>query len=401
MNKSIVMAVVLTASMLFAQEKANNPGGTARTISLGGSTYVEDITNLTINPAYGGVYTNYVFGDIGSTSTPFGNDGVSRYVGVNFKVTENLTLGGLLSSSDSPFATQIIAVDPFNAINNVPIDNNIELMGSYKFDNIIAGLGVAFMSSSQSSEDVTGTLLESSASQFGINAGVILPLGSVKLDVATSLIFLGETVEPKNVDKNEVNQTIFSINTRAFWGLSKKVELVPTFNFTTASGEVKVGTMKNNIPTLTQVSAGLGMNYRVGEILLTGGPSVVYMSAKRDAIKDNAGTQLSPSLTNSITVFPAWNLGAEWNLTSWLTGRLGYDSYTLKLTNETPDNATDKTTNKFVGHQRGNAYAGLGFKISNFNIEAVVNSDVLRQGLNNIGGGGATFAYLSASLLIE
>ncbi|HEX9739958.1 MAG TPA: hypothetical protein VGA29_04215 [Ignavibacteriaceae bacterium] len=46
------------------------------------------------------------------------------------------------------------------------------------------------------------------------------------------------------------------------------------------------------------------------------------------------------------------------------------------------------------------ATVGVGFMLGNFTLDATVNEDVLRQGLNNLGGNGPganTFAYLSLS----
>ena len=40
---------------------------------------------------------------------------------------------------------------------------------------------------------------------------------------------------------------------------------------------------------------------------------------------------------------------------------------------------------------------GIGLRFGDFALDGTVNADVLRQGLNNIAGGGATFAYLSTS----
>ena len=65
--------------------------------------------------------------------------------------------------------------------------------------------------------------------------------------------------------------------------------------------------------------------------------------------------------------------------------------------------ASSTTVNESISTIYGptGAYVGLGIKLGNLSIDGTVNSDVLRQGLNNIGGGGATFAYLSVSVAFE
>jgi len=46
------------------------------------------------------------------------------------------------------------------------------------------------------------------------------------------------------------------------------------------------------------------------------------------------------------------------------------------------------------------ATVGVGFRFGDFSLDTTVNEDVLRQGFNTIGGGGITFAYLTASYVL-
>ena len=83
----------------------------------------------------------------------------------------------------------------------------------------------------------------------------------------------------------------------------------------------------------------------------------------------------------------------------WFVGRLGYVAYTSSASAEFPNTATSKTEfvqTLFGPSQRG-ATVGVGFRFGDFSLDATVNEDVLRQGFNTIGGGGPTFAYLTAS----
>ena len=89
-------------------------------------------------------------------------------------------------------------------------------------------------------------------------------------------------------------------------------------------------------------------------------------------------------------------------MTDWFVGRLGYVATTAKMTVESSATQTPVTTDKnetiqtlFVGPN--GATVGVGFRFGDFSMDATVNEGVLRQGLNNIGGGGPTFAYLSVS----
>ena len=82
----------------------------------------------------------------------------------------------------------------------------------------------------------------------------------------------------------------------------------------------------------------------------------------------------------------------------WLVGRIGYKSKTNTVSNETtasPTNSNETITTTF-DPVIGGITLGVGFKFSGFSLDATVNEDIIRQGFNNLGGGGATFAYVSA-----
>ena len=83
----------------------------------------------------------------------------------------------------------------------------------------------------------------------------------------------------------------------------------------------------------------------------------------------------------------------------WFVGRLGYVAFSGNNTIEFPNTATTKTetiASFFAPSQRGMTL-GVGFRFGDFSLDATVNEDVLRQGFNTIGGGGSTFAYMTAS----
>jgi hypothetical protein len=108
---------------------------------------------------------------------------------------------------------------------------------------------------------------------------------------------------------------------------------------------------------------------------------------------------VSPELSYGETLFPLWNIGVEWNMLEWFVGRLGYIAYTGSSSDEFPNTVTSKTevvSTFFAPTQRG-VTLGVGFRFGDFSLDATVNEDVLRQGFNTIGGGGPTFAYLTAS----
>ena len=147
------------------------------------------------------------------------------------------------------------------------------------------------------------------------------------------------------------------------------------------------------------ITAGFGINYIVGDFLLAGGPAFATTTVTTPAIPNG-----NPELKTSTMIFPMWNLGLEWKMNDWLMGRLGYVGNTNKVTSESSNGATPPAVNENVttGFAPYGATLGLGFRLGNFSLDGTVNVEVLRQGLNNIGGGygQATFAYMSASYAI-
>jgi hypothetical protein len=96
-------------------------------------------------------------------------------------------------------------------------------------------------------------------------------------------------------------------------------------------------------------------------------------------------------------------------MTDWFVARLGYVATTVQqsiesVATQTPANGdiNENSITLFpsIGTLPGatnGATVGVGFRLGDFSLDATVNEGVLRQGLNNIGGGGPTFAYLSVS----
>ena len=80
---------------------------------------------------------------------------------------------------------------------------------------------------------------------------------------------------------------------------------------------------------------------------------------------------------------------------------MGYMAVTGSFSNELAANATDvnEAISTIPGITAG-FWLGLGFRTAGFSLDATVNDDVLRQGFNNFGDGGATFAYISLSFAL-
>lgn len=398
----------------FAQN-VEKTGGYARILGMGNNPYVIDPSTVTVNPAWGAVYDNFLFGDLGAAGG--GNNG--QFAAINFGIGKDFTLGAILSRNDVNFFS-ISTLDPgsrfgqgvVNTLNSIQtgaainLQNNFQLMGTMSFGKTSVGLGVAYASTKNDFTPATGTSSEGSASQIGFNVGVLAQLtGSLQLDLGASLIMPNAAFTPPVTTQTEskVSQTFIGVNARLFWKYSSKLSFVPVVGFLTASGTADNGTVtpavSADLPSLTVITAGFGINYIVGDFLLAGGPAFATTTVTTPAIPNG-----NPELNTSTLTFPLWNLGLEWKMNDWLVGRLGYVGSTNQVTTESSNGATPPAVdeNATTGFIPYGATIGLGFRLGNFSLDGTVNVEVLRQGLNNIGGGygQATFAYMSASYAI-
>ncbi|MEO8398841.1 MAG: hypothetical protein ABI550_03390 [Ignavibacteriaceae bacterium] len=394
----VLSAVVLFFPLINAQN-VDRSGGYARVLSMGNNPYLVDPEAIKVNPAWASEYYNFLWGDIGSNAgAAFGNGSAGQFAGFNFRLSKDFTLGGMLTRNDFNSAS-IGRLDPFGIVAAIPqairLNNNLEALASYKLGNLALGLGVAFASTKNETSPPQGAAsTNATASQIGINAGVLAQFTqTILLDVGVSLILPSAKLEPDQGNTTKVSQTIIGANARLFWKYSSKLRFVPGAAFLTSSGTFDNGAASTDLTSITLFGVGVGFEYTEGDFMFVGGPGLASTSLKTPAGTNNT----PPELTTSSLIFPVWNLGAEWHATDWLIGRLGYTASTgnTKTQTGTTPNAITETTITFFGPT--NVTLGIGFRFGGFALDATVNADVLRQGLNNIGGGGATFAYLSTS----
>lgn len=405
MYKKYILVFILSLCLMpmaFGQ-KMEKTGGFARISGMGNNPYIMDPFFVTVNPAWGGYYDHFLFGDLGRTAGAFAAGGVGQFASVNFRINSDVTVGAMLTRNDFQ-GLGIARLDPFGIVGNVPntigLNNNLELLGTFKFGNSVFGLGVAYASTTNEQSPPTGTTTgtaTASASQIGFNLGLISQLtSSLKLDIGASLMLPSATWEPVSPGvKQEGSNTIILVAARAFANSTSKLTFVPAVNFMMASGsrDIPQGTTATSVdlPSLMAIFAGFGINYQVGDFLLAGGPAFAYTKQSQDS------TLLGPESSTTQLIFPLWNLGVEWNMTDWFVARLGYVASTAKQTQSTTQGGLTRDIITTVFTPAPGATVGVGFRLGSFSLDATVNEDVLRQGLNNIGGGGATFAYLSAS----
>lgn len=416
----LTMTLLLIVSTSSGQD-VKKTGGIARLAGLGASPYLVDPFFIMVNPAWSGVYNDFILLDIGSSNGAFAPGGSGQYLAGSFSLNENWTVGAVLTRNTfSGFGISLVDPGANNSLglplggggvvstlnNNVPgaavipMDQNLELMGTLKLGKMILGLGIAIAGTTNDFNPANGESTTNSASQFGINAGILVPLTSkIMLDGGFSFVAPSATYKSpvEGAAESSASQTILLLNARAFWKTSSKFTFVPVLAFMSLSGSGETGGTNStsvDLPSTSLFSLGIGGNYVVGDFLMTGGMSFTSFSNTVAAVENAA-----PELATSATVFPIWNFGIEWNFIEWLVARLGYIAVSGSVTTEsvaTTTEVNEAIASFFLPTNRG-ATVGLGLRFGDFSLDAVVNEDILRQGFNNIGGGGATFAYISTS----
>jgi hypothetical protein len=255
----------------------------------------------------------------------------------------------------------------------------------------VLGLGVSFASTQNDLTPATGTADKTSASQLGLNLGLIQHFSKDNgLDFSFAFVYGSAKNEAANT--NKVSASNIGVGVRYFHNIGKGFSLVPVASFNTMSGTVDVAGTSNDLDSYTNFSVGAGINYTAGDLLLAGGVSFATESWTTKA------TSTTPELTRNHMWFPVWNLGGEFKVTEWMKARLGYKVATNKDKMETAASSTTKNETVATMFDRTGVTLGLGFKFGNFNLDATVNDEVLRQGFKNLSAGAVnTFGHISAS----
>ncbi|HZW38996.1 MAG TPA: hypothetical protein VFF33_06850 [Ignavibacteriaceae bacterium] len=392
---SLLLIVFLVSHVSFAQKfEVKKEGGYARVVALGYNPYVVDPEFVKYNAAWGSKYDNLVWGDIGG----YGDQG--QFLAANFKVTNSFTLGAMFARNDLntlPFFA-ISDLDVYGLVGNVPntitLNNNLELFGTFELGNMNLGIGVSYASNGRTNTPATGGETTISASQLGVNVGILAELTrTMALDLGVSLIMPKASNEPPApTTTTEISQTIIAANGRLFLGFSDKFRMIPTVGFAMATGSFDANNRSTDLTAFNNLFIGVGFEYKTGDFLFVGGPGFGHSSSSDPEVQN-----VSPEIVNTVSSFPIWNLGAEWNALDWLIARIGWTGSTQTVTNQSQATLTTVDEQSFTQYQPYGLNLGVGLRFGKFGLDASVNSDVLRNGLANIGGSTPTFGYLSMS----
>lgn len=458
MKQFAIVAVLVLAMGTIAFSQAV-PGGIARQVAMGGSnggTNVvlnpfiwNDPAFMFVNPAYQATYKDYGWSNIAgggltglsTTGGQIANDGYGHQTaGIAFGLNNDWNLGAILSYD--PSAVNVVTGLPgaFPGVRRVGtaggpqtipgVFNVWELVASTHMSSMDLGFGVSYgwsnnNSKANSTTPVSSSETEASASVWGFRAGLLADLGSgssldlsamIHLDKATDKITLSPVVVGQGGEYS-ASGTELQFNARGKFHVSNKVNFVPYGILAIVSAEPKEDAPPNDSAVTTRAvklsglayAVGLGGEYHTSNIYMAGGLSWQTAQLKTE-VNDPAPTGTTTT-TNKYTAIPVVNIGAEWQFLEWLAGRVGYYRSIGSVNNktETPTGSFERyfsAPNSAIAvgaispaNSDGMVTLGLGFKFSNWALDATVSEEALRRGFGLIGAQDNinTFGFLTGS----
>lgn len=433
----ILLLVVLISSSAFAT--------LARIRSLGNADYFfKDIYQIYRNPAWLGMYTNSVYGELGTYGYYY--DGVEQYdetsqgqfLGINYKVYKGLSLGLTLSREVDWMPSEFEIFDHWEGEFPAPI-NGYDILASYDFEKL--HLGVSFYhagnkedkTDAYTREDTTTgdeyyfdrlTENEFSSAITSLTGGVLFDFdenkcieGMLRLSFDRSKYdyYYSDTLRSDTYYEREIKNKIYETDggtriefgARAFWEIIESFQLVPLFAFgtesisldsmvidfyrdsdpfpderaDTASG--KSGDLKKNY-----LFFGLGGNLKLDKGMVAGG-----LNLTRVKTTDERGAR--GTVEHTETFMPGFNLGVEYELTKWLVARIGMEKWFGSSEVKSDSAYSDppwlyeshyNLKDRFSNYPEDFIGLGVGFKFSKFKVDATVGENSLFEGTYLLSG---------------
>ncbi|MGH2574636.1 MAG: hypothetical protein ACRDFC_02940 [Ignavibacteria bacterium] len=388
------------------------PSGTARFEALGFNPFIMDAaTDINRNPAWGGVYRHYSFGDIGRIAEDQDDKDYYRlpdqYAGVNFGVSKQWNAGLVLNRQEGQvfggfggsFRTYYTSLGIQAPI--VPL----EVLIGYTNNKKTLSIGLAPYYSRWSQDSTTtgpGDDITSDRSSM-ILGGTIGVVGKMKsgwweasVDARLNKYKFERTTQPDSGTGTSVTDESkggFEINAnlRGFFLVNKpaKVNLVPYVSFGIFNWE------PDRTPVTTTdeykeliIRGGVGVNMPIlGDGMLAGGLSVGYSSVEFTS-SDTTG-----SFSGKITdfVLPQFNIGGEWKFNDWITGRFGYArAVTNRKTEVTSTSGSVSSTGELnqtlASDPNQTITLGLGWHFDRFSLDGLIGERFFQGGPYIFGG---------------
>ncbi len=347
--------------------------------------YFKDIYHVYTNPAYLGLYTNNVYGELGTYTGQFSNPD-SQFVGISYKLYKGLSLGLTLNRQAFWDPTDKFTEYDFFGF-PTPI-NGYDVMGSYDFEKL--HFGVDFYHAGNKYEQ---TISNGASSKTEYSSGTTTLTGGFLFDLTEMNSVEG--VLRLNFDRAKTSSTSGSVfdknetdggngiafGARGFFEVSTDFQVVPLFAFAHESVSLKhtEDVSANNYTTgkmtETLLFFGLGGNLQLEKGMVAGGLNLTMTQEKDE--KDPTSTTETKDW-----YMPGFNLGVEYELVKWLTARIGMEKWfgkrESKLDTTLPFHRNTKT--RFANSDESFVGAGVGFKFSKFQVDATVGDNSLFEG---------------------
>lgn len=378
----------------------------ARIRSLGNADFFfKDIYHIYMNPAYLGMYTNTVYGELGYY---YYNDGTEQYstpgdqfLGINYKLYKGLSLGLTLNR---PGSTDFSDFYYWNSNLLNPI-NEFDFLASYDFENLRLGLSLFHGGNCQeySYTGPTSYKGKSTSSTTALTGGFVYTLaekheieGMLRLNFDRAKYTESGSVTG-NLETDGGNGV--ELGARGFFQLNDNFQMIPLISYYSESMSLTgTGSQASNASTGKLKESffivGLGGNLKLDKGMVFGGLNLTRM--KFDDKTDTIGYQDD----ETVWFMPGFNLGVEYELTKWLVARMGMEKefgryedkyhygndayfydYKYCFYNPSPDD--------FIG-------LGVGFKFSKFQVDATVGENNLFEGTYLLSGTQRNlFGYIS------
>jgi hypothetical protein len=411
---TILLLLVIMTAGTFAQ---SIPSGTARFEALGYNPFIMDAAiDINRNPAWGSMYRNYAFGDLGR-ATGEGSDFFldDQYVGVNFGLGKMTTLGLVLNKDESAWG---LFNDPFSSQRPDTLTAPIvplKLLFTYATKKLSLGIAPYYASFSRNNNFATSENVNEvdwSSSSLGGTIGAIstMKTGWVELAVDFKLNKFKRESTNSNPASSEIIESEGGMQLGAFvrgWLLVNKphkVNLVPYVNFAMYSWNPKVTTS----PTATTtgqtdlkyftLNGGVGMNMPIlDDGLLAGGVSTGLSSYERTA----NDTTLQDVKIDVFTL-PQFNIGLEWSFADWFTARMGYSRSVMNVDETYTGTGVVVNTQEYKKTVASNPdqtiNIGAGFHFDRFSIDGTIGEKFFQRGPWVLSGRSTDlFGVLSAS----
>jgi len=377
-----LLLVILIGSSAFAT--------LARIRSLGNADYFfKDIYHIYSNPAYLGMYTNTVYGELGFYN--LFDDGTEQFtpedqfLGINYKLYKGLSLGLTLN--------RMVSTD-FNYYRFPSPINPFDLMASYDFEKLHLGISLSHAGNKEEFKNGVDYSRESSSGNTALTGGFVFNLmekheieGMLRLNLDRGKLTYTSGTTTNTLETDGGNGIQFGA--RGFFQLTDEFQMIPLVAYMNESislkgtgaeaGNSSTGDFKENF-----FIVGLGGNLKLDKGMVVGGLNVTRMR-----FTDESDTTF---ITDEETAWfmPGFNLGVEYELTKWLTARMGMEKEFGRFEDKYhyPNSAffyeskfrfSSPSSRDFIG-------LGVGFKFSKFQVDATVGEDNFFEGTYLLSG---------------